>query len=69
MVQLALTEFFLCFIDRASLYNYVNKTNLVHSFLRIFIFINLCMFQATMGPSLGDTTVFVRHFVLVILCG
>jgi len=27
------------------------------------------MFQATMGPSQGETTVFMRHLVLVILCG
>jgi len=27
------------------------------------------MFRATMGPSSGDTTVFVRHLVLVIPCG
>ena len=27
------------------------------------------MFRATMGPSSGETTVFLRHFVLVILCG
>jgi len=33
------------------------------------IFINLYMFWVTMCPSLGDTTVFMRHSVLVILCG
>jgi hypothetical protein len=27
------------------------------------------MFRATMGPSSGETTVFLRHLVLVILCG
>jgi len=27
------------------------------------------MFRATMGPSSGETTVFMRHFILVILCG
>ena len=27
------------------------------------------MFRAAMGPSSGDTTVFMRHLVLVILCG
>jgi len=33
------------------------------------IFINLYMFQATMGRSSGETNVFLRHFELVILCG
>ena len=37
--------------------------------LSIFVFINLYMFRATMGPSSGETTVFMRHLVLVILCG
>ena len=27
------------------------------------------MFQATVCPSLGETAVFMRHSVLVILCG
>jgi hypothetical protein len=27
------------------------------------------MFRATMGPLSGETTVFMRHLVLVILCG
>ena len=27
------------------------------------------MFRATMGPSTGETTVFMRHLVRVILCG
>jgi len=46
----------------------VNKTNLMHKFI-LSIFINLYMFRATMGPSSGETTVFMRHLVLVILCG
>ena len=33
------------------------------------IFINLYMFPATVCPSSGETTVFMRHLVLVILCG
>jgi len=33
------------------------------------IFINLYMFRATMGPSSGETSVFLRHLILVILCG
>jgi len=31
--------------------------------------INLYMFRATMCPSSGETTVFMRHLVLVILYG
>jgi len=29
----------------------------------------LYMFRATTYPSSGETTVFLRHLVLVILCG
>ena len=53
-----------CFIDRASLYNLLNKNNLVHIF---FISINLYMFRTPMGPSSGGTTVFMWHLALVIL--
>jgi hypothetical protein len=42
----------------------------VHSFfLSIFIFVNFYIFRAAMDPSSGDTTVFMRHFVLVFLYG
>jgi len=34
----------------------------------MLIFINPYMFRATMGPSSGETTVFMRHLAL-ILCG
>jgi hypothetical protein len=40
----------------------------VHKFI-LSIFISLYMFRATMCPSSGETTVFLRHLVLVILCG
>jgi len=40
---------FLCFVERASLYNLVNKTNLVHNFFDMFISI-LYIFRATMCP-------------------
>ena len=44
--------------------------NLVHNFfLSIFVFVNLYMFRAAMGPSSADTTVFMQHLVLVILYG
>jgi len=58
----------LCFVNLASLYKLVNTTNLLHNFF-LSIFINLCMFRATMCPSSGETTVFLRHLILVILCG
>ena len=61
---------FLCFVDRASLYNLVNKATLMHNLFLVYrVFINLYMFRATMGPSWGETTVFVRHLILIILCG
>ena len=49
-----------CFVDRAFMYNLVNKTNLVHRFI-LSTFINLHTFRATMCPSSGDTSVFLRH--------
>jgi len=69
MVQLAPIVFFyvlliahLCIILKI-------KPNWFAVFLSIFIFINGYMFRATMGPSSGDTTVFMRHIVHVILRG
>ena len=56
----------LCFVDRAYLYNLVNKTNLVHSFSCMFISIPY-MFRATMCPSSGEITVSMRHLVFVTL--
>jgi hypothetical protein len=46
----------------------VKKNQLGAQFI-LSIFINLYMFPVTMGPSSGETTVFMRHLVLVILCG
>jgi len=37
--------------------------------LSIFNFVNLFVFRVAMSPSSGDKTVFMRHLVLVILCG
>jgi hypothetical protein len=58
----------LSFVDRTSLYNLVNKTNLVHNLFLVYLFlckcINLYMFRPTMCPSSGETTVFVWHWVL-----
>jgi hypothetical protein len=50
------------FFDRASRYNLVNKTNLVQ-YLFLIYFVNLYMFRAYLGPSSGETTVFIRHLV------
>jgi len=57
--------FILCFVDRASLYNLANKTDLVHNLFLVY-FVSLYMFRASLSPSSGGTTVFMRHFVLVI---
>jgi hypothetical protein len=59
-------RFFKCFIDRPSLHNLVNK-NQFGAQLILSIFINFYMFRATMCPSSGETTVLMRHLVLVIL--
>ena len=58
----------LCFVDRASLYNLVNKAKMVHNFLSMFICF-LYMFRVTMCPSSGEITVSMRHLVFVTLCG
>ena len=57
----------LCSVDRASLYNLVNETNLVHDlFLVYFVnFVyNLYMFRTSRCPSLGGRTVYIRHLLL-----
>ena len=41
------------FVDRTSLYNLINRTNLVKNFLNMFIAF-LYMFRATMCPSSGE---------------
>ena len=60
---------FLCYVGRASLYNLVNETNLVHdlflAYFGYFIY-NLYMFRTSPRP-LGGTKLFMRHLVLVIL--
>jgi len=50
----------LCSVDRASLYNLVNETNLVHNLFSVYFvnFIyNLYMFRPSPRPSSGGTTV------------
>jgi len=44
----------LCFVDRASFYNFVNRTNFVHSFFLNMFSAFLYMFQGTMCPSSGE---------------
>jgi len=56
----------LCPVDRASLYNLVNETNLVHNLFSVY-FANLIYNLTSPGPSTGGRTVFMRHLVLVIL--
>jgi len=46
----------------------VNKNQLGAQFI-FYIFVNLFVFRATVDPSSGETAVFLRHLVLVILCG
>ena len=61
-----------CSVERASLYDLVNETNLVHNLFSVYFvnFIyNLYIFQTTAGPSSGGTTIFMRHLALVILSG
>jgi hypothetical protein len=57
---------FLCFIDRASLYNLVNKTNVVHNFSLCVYFCSLHVSGATC-PSSGELTVSMEHLVFVTL--
>jgi hypothetical protein len=58
----------LCFVDRASLYILVNKINLVQNLFLVYLYLSISTcFGATMCPSSGDTTVFMRHLLLVIL--
>ena len=50
------------------IFDLINKDYLVTIFYSMFISF-LYMFRAAMGPSSGEITVFMRHLVLVILCG
>jgi hypothetical protein len=59
----------LCFVYSTSLYNLVNKPNLVHNFFNIMFISFLYMFRVTMCPSSGEIIVSMRHLVLIILCG
>jgi len=52
----------------SNMLNLVNKANLVHNLLDTLISFPY-VFRATMCPSSGEITVFMRHLVLVILYG
>ena len=41
----------------------------MHNLFLVYLFMNLYVFWATMCPSSGETTVSLRHLVLVILYG
>jgi hypothetical protein len=48
-------SYLLCFVDRASVYDLVNKANLVQSVFLVYL--SIYMFRATVCPSSGETTV------------
>ena len=56
----------LCFVDRTTWYNLVNRTSLMHNFLNMFIAF-LYVFRATMCPSSGENTVPMRHLAFFTL--
>ena len=58
-----------CFVYRASWFNLINRTNLVHHFSLNMFNAFLYMFRATMRPSSGEITVPMRHLVFVTLYG
>jgi len=63
---------FLSSVDRTSLYNLLNGTNLVHDLFLVYLVnftftYNLYMFRTSPGSTSGGTTVFMRHLVLVTL--
>jgi len=65
-------RFCLWSVDHASLWGLVNETHLVHDLFLVHVYFvnfiyNPYMFRPSPGPSSGGTTVFMRHFVLVIL--
>jgi len=58
----------LCFVDRASLYNLVNKSNYVHNSVNTFISL-LYMFRASMCPSSQENFCISATLVFVTLYG
>ena len=68
------TLYFVKFLQFSLMINFrvvlVNETKLVHDLFLVYLvnFIyKLHMFRTSPGPSSGETTVFMRHLVLVIL--
>jgi len=58
----------LCFVDPASRYNRVKKTNLMHNLFLVHVhLVNLYMFRAYLGPSSGGTTVCIQQLVIINL--
>jgi len=58
---------FLCFVDRASLYNVVYKTNLVHNLFLVYLSISTCF--GNYVPIIRRNNCVLRHLALFILCG
>jgi hypothetical protein len=57
-------------LDKLSMWKVlVNKPNFVHNFFLLYLFIVYLSICTCFGPSSGETTVFMRHFVLAIQCG
>ena len=57
----------LCFVDRASLYNLVNKANLVHNFSYYVYFLSLHV-SVDYVPIIRRNNCILRHLVFVTLC-
>jgi len=64
-----ITLIILCFVGRASLYNPVNKANLVYNVPYYVYFFSLCVSGDYVPIIRGKKPVSMRHLVLVILCG
>ena len=56
----------LCFVDCASRYNRVKRTNSMRNLFLVY-FVNLYMFRPCLGPSSGSTIVCIQQFVHIIL--
>ena len=60
----------LYFVDRASLYNLVNKTNLVHNLFLVYLYVSISTrFGRIWAHHQEKQLCLCEHFVLFILCG
>jgi hypothetical protein len=59
---------FLCFVDRASLYNLVTKPTW-STIPSLFVYFYSLHVSGNYVPSSGEITVSIRHLVFVTLCG